>query len=48
MAEPRIHPAIMGLLQLIPSDGKFSKEARETWLKTLRAVLELIYGADDA
>ncbi len=45
MAEPRIRPAIMGLLQLIPPEGKpFPKEVRELWLESLRCALELIYG----
>ncbi len=44
MSEPRIHPAIMGLLQLIPPEGmSFPKETRETWLESLRCALDLIY-----
>ena len=44
-----IHPSIMGILQLLPPDGTaFPKEARQTWLKTLAAALELIYGDETA
>ena len=42
-----IHPAIMGLLQLLPFGGQpFSKEARQTWLRSIAAALELIYGEE--
>ena len=41
---PGIHPAIMGLLQLLPPAGQpFPPERRRTWLQSLGGTIDLIY-----
>ena len=43
-----IHPAIMGLLQLLPPQGQpFPKPSRDTWLQAVGGALNLIYGKTD-
>ena len=43
-----IHPAIMGLMQLLPADGQpFPKEARQTWLQAVGGALDLIFVTPD-
>jgi hypothetical protein len=40
-----IHPAIMGLLQLLPPQGQpFPQQSRQTWLQSLGGTIDLIYG----
>ena len=41
-----IHPAIMGLIQLLPNQGEaMSSELRSNWLISIEAALKLIYPA---
>ena len=47
--KPAIHPAIMGLLQLLPADGEtWIEEYRSVWLKAMADALKLIYGGKDS
>jgi hypothetical protein len=42
-----IHPAIMGLLQLLPPEGNpFPETSRRTWLQAIGGALDLIYGTE--
>ena len=40
----RIHPALAGLIELLPQDGdSFPPEKQRLWLETARGVLRLVY-----